>query len=102
MGMGASLSVAGLMNWDNRLFDDMSFPDGFSLNDKVLTIQNLVIECSPLEILYPDWNYMKFAIDAWSAKEKFTWDRRYRVALMQYNPLENYNRTEITTDQHSG
>lgn len=85
MGMGATLSVAGMMKWDNRLFDNMSFPDGFTLADKVLTIQNLVIECTPLEILYPDWNYLKFAIDAWSAKEKFTWDRRYTYFLHSWN-----------------
>lgn len=102
MARGSSLSLLGMYSWKDTLFDGMSFPSGFSADDKKLFVNNLVMECAELEILYSDWDFLKFAIDNWSAKELITWERLYKAAIMEYNPIENYNRTEDMTVTHAG
>lgn len=108
MGMGASLSLIGLYQWNNGLFETMAIPDGFTNEQKDLLINSILLECGELEVIYPDYDFMKFAIEAWSHKELPTWQRIYNASLLEYNPIENYNRTEETTivddgsDIHSG
>lgn len=108
MGMGASLSLIGLYQWNNGLFETMAIPDGFTNDQKDLLINSILLECGELEVIYPDYDFMKFAIEAWSHKELPTWQRIYNASLLEYNPIENYNRTEETTivddgsDIHSG
>lgn len=108
----AKLSIVGLYQWDNTIFSLMNYPsyDGneLSAEEKQMLIDNLMAECSGLEILYPNPFIMKNMISLWSMKEKPTWDRIYRAALLDYDPIENYHRTEHTIetlanyDQHSG
>lgn len=108
MGMGASLSLIGLYQWNNGLFETMAIPDGFTNEQKDLLINSILLECGELEVIYPEYDFMKFAIEAWSHKELPTWQRIYNASLLEYNPIENYNRTEETTivddgsDIHSG
>ena len=116
MGMGANMSILGLWQWDHSIFDLMQYPsfqDGETVyqltnDEKEMLINNLMAECAELEILYPNPTVMKNMIGLWSAKELPTWNRFYRAALTEYNPIENYHRTERATetlahyDQHSG
>ena len=102
MGRGACLSLLGLYTWNNGLFADMSYPDGWSTDEKQCFIDNLLMEAAELEVLYPDWDFMKGAIKQWSAKEVLTWQRLFDAMMLDYDPIENYNRIEATTDQHSG
>ena len=99
---GASLSLVGMYNWNNTLFDGMAYPSGFDSSDKQLFVNNLVMECAELEVLYSDWDFLKAAIDLWSQKELITWERIYQLSIIQYNPIENYNRTEKTNVQNRG
>ena len=99
---GASLSLVGMYNWNSTLFDGMAFPSGFDSSDKQLFVNNLVMECAELEVLYSDWDFLKAAIDLWSNKEIVTWERIYQLSIMQYNPIENYNRVERTDIQNRG
>lgn len=110
------MSILGLWQWDHNIFDLMQFPsfqDGetvheFTQDDKQLLINNLMAECAELEILYPNPVVMKNMIGLWSGKELPIWNRFYRAALTEYDPIENYHRTERATetlahyDQHSG
>ena len=102
MSNGAMLSLLGMYNWDDSLFDDMAFPEGFTADDETTFIDNLVLECAELEIIYSNWTFLKGAIKAWSVKELPTWQRIYNASLLEYNPIENYNRTEETTHQNFG
>ena len=110
------MSILGLWDWDNTIFDLMQYPtyqDGetlheFSTAEKEMLVQNILAECSNLEILYPNPVVMKNMIALWSMKEAPTWNRIFRASLAEYNPIENYHRTEIATqtlnhfEQHSG
>ena len=106
--MRSSVSILGLYNYDNTLFANMAYPTGFTANDKATLTNNLLMELAELEVVYPDVDFMKSAIGFWSAKEVVTWNRVYAAAQEEYNPIENYDRQESSTDvtdgtrQHSG
>lgn len=108
MSMGATLSVLGLYEWDNTIFDLMQFPEGFTNDEKNTVIQNILAECAELEFLYPNPTVAKNIIGIWSKKELPYWNRVYSASKLEYNPIENYRRNEdetITddkTEQHSG
>ena len=90
----ATLSILGLYNYDNTIFDNLVTP--FEDNENL--IQNILMECAELEILYPDADFMKFAIGTWSQKQLPIWSRLHNTEKLEYNPLENANRTEETND----
>ena len=106
--MQSNMSLLGLYNYDNTLFANMNYPEGFESDDKTNLVNNLLCELAELEVLYTSPSFMKTIIGVWSCKEKPTWDRIYAAAQMEYNPIENYDRQELSTDttgnsrQHSG
>lgn len=108
MSNGMRMSVLGLYTFNDRLFDEMKYPEGFTDEDKKTVINNILADCAGLEILFPDYDVCKNMIGLWSKFNMPTWNRIYKASLMSYNPIENYNRTEIETinskdtDIHSG
>ena len=108
MSRGANLSIMGLYNNDPTVLDLMVFPDGFTDEQKQNTKENILIECAEFEFLYANPTVAKNIIGIWSAKEKPYWNRIYQASLLEYNPIENYRRTETETiaddrtEQHSG
>ena len=100
--MQSSMSVLGLYNYDPTLFANMSYPDDFDSTDQQTLVNNLVCELAELEILYTSPAFMKTIIGVWSAKEVTTWNRIYAAAQMEYNPIENYDRQESSTDTTDG
>ena len=106
--MNAELSVLGLYNYDASIFDNMSYPDGFTTQDKTDFVDNLLMELAELEVIYTDPAFFKMAVAKWSKKEATTWNRIYTAAQLEYNPIENYDRQESETEvtdgsrQHSG
>ena len=96
--MSATLSIRGLYMADNTLFSEMSICSEMTNDDKDTIINNILMEYAQLEVIYPDPVFMKHAIGAWSWKEVPTWDRIYAAALAEYNPIENYNRTETSSE----
>jgi len=89
--MDTLLSIVTLYNWNNTLFDDMEIPVEV---DKEILIDNILLELGELELLYNDFDMMKFAIGRWSKKELKVWNDLYETTILEYNPIENYNRTE--------
>lgn len=108
MSNGSFMSVLALYRYKDNLFEGMKFPTGFSAEDKANTINNILLECAELDLLYPSWDTMHDVIPIWSAIELPVWTRIYKASQLEYNPIENYNRTEISTithdltEQHSG
>ena len=90
----ATLSIVGLYNWDDTIFDDMVLPDGIDKNE---IIEDILFQCAELEIVYPDWGVMKQAIATWSNEELFKWNKIQKLAELEYNPIENYDRMETET-----
>ena len=108
MSRGCRLSIVGLYNFNNHIFDNMKYPSGFNAVDMDTFIGNVLSECAELELLFPDYDYMKDMISLWSRLNLPVWERIYKASKLSYNPIENYNRTEIetitndNTDTHSG
>lgn len=102
MSRQAWLSLMGLYNWDNSIFDNMVLPDDFTQDDKTTLINNLLMETAELEVIYTDPDFIKNAIEAWSEKEVYTWTRLYDAMLAQYSPIENFDRYEDVDEQNRG
>lgn len=92
--MTGTMSVLGLYQWDNTLFSLLSLPEGL---DKETLVDFILAECSDLEILYPNPEVLKGLIGVWSATEQYTWGKLYATMQLQYNPIDNYDRTETRT-----
>lgn len=89
------LTVEGLYNYDNTLFDGFNVPDGLV---KDIAIDAILMRTRELEILYPDFTYMKNRITIWSNKYQINWKKLYDTTVLEYNPIENYDRMEDWTD----
>ena len=99
--MPATLSIRGLYIVNETLFSDMVMPDGMDASDRDIIVDNILNEYAELEVIYPDPVFMKDAIGKWSRKEVPTWQRIFNAAKAEYNPIENYNRTEESEETGS-
>lgn len=95
----ADLSVLGLYEWDNSLFDLMQLPEGLT---KDTLVKNLLAETAELEVLYANPIVLKNLIGVWSLKELPVWEHLYQTTQYEYNPIENYNRYEEGTEDSTG
>lgn len=89
------LTVEGLYNYDDTLFDGFNVPEGLV---KQIAIDTILMRTRELEILYPDFTYMKNRITIWSNKYQINWKKLYDTTVLEYNPIENYDRMEDWTD----
>lgn len=91
----ATLSILGLYNYDNTIFDGFAAPEGM---DKDNLIANLLLELAELEVLYPSAPMMKQAIFIWSTKMLEKWTKLLATTKYEYDPISNYDRTETWED----
>lgn len=97
--MRATMSILGLLNFDNDLFEDMVVPETI---DKEKLVDNIVEECAELELLFPSALTMKAILPRWSARRLPVWNRISEALTAEYNLLHNYDRTETWTDSREG
>ena len=89
------LSIMGMYEYDNSLFDGLDVPTYTDKNNvvhvvnKTDVINSILLNCAELEVLYPNFDTMKLAIGVWSAAEQDTWKKMYATVMMEYNPLWN-------------
>lgn len=80
---------------DPTILNGMTIPEGLDLD----TLKNnIILECAELEVLYSAPSFFKWAVNAWSLKEAPTWEKMYNALQVEYNPLENYDRSEEWTE----
>lgn len=111
----ATLSILGLYDYDNTILDGFlanlpdpekvpvdKYPDSYiqpaPLNTSSL-IDNIMIECSELEFMYPAPALAKRAITAWSVGMAHKWQKLYDTMWMIYNPLWN-NWRKFTSERN--
>ena len=97
--MRATMSVAGLYNYDNTLFDGLTVPDGM---DKDTLVALILQNTYNLECVYFDGNFLKAAITAWSAANQYKWRTLQKTTEFTYNPIENYDRKESYRNTDTG
>lgn len=93
----ATLTMIGLYNYDNTLFDNLTFPPGI---DKDLAVNQILMSCEEFEVLYPNLEFMKFQIENWGKKNYFTFDKWVKAFAEEFNPIHNYDRYEELEDEH--
>lgn len=98
MARGSRLSLLGLYTYDNTIFDNFKLPSSI---DKDVLINNLLMECAELEILYPNSDFMKNAIEQWSTKEIDNWNRIEELFKYNESPLSDIDITETTTHDYT-
>jgi hypothetical protein len=89
----AKLTIVGLYQYDNTLFDGMVLPEGI---DKDLLIDNIIMKGGEYEVQYPDLDVLKHLIGSWSRQWYDTFYNWLRATdeMKQIAPLDNYNRHE--------
>lgn len=95
MFLRSKLSILGLYEADNTLFNNLVLPVGV---DKDTLIAEIISECADLEVLYPDSDYMKMLIGYWSSGMLDNWQKMFDALQQNYDPLNSY-RKETT---HAG
>lgn len=93
--MSATLSLLGLYQYNNKLFDGLRLPEEV---DRETFINNLLAETAELEILYTNPEFLANMIAAWSAKELPVWEELEKTRHYDYNPINNYERNEESTN----
>jgi hypothetical protein len=110
------LSIQGIYEFDPSVFDGFESPsytdpdDNTHVLDRETVINNILLQCAELELIYPSVQMMKFAIGVWSASNSRTWDKLYKSMFVEYNPIWNVDATETETEtnerdinrQHTG
>ena len=87
------------LNPDHSVFDNMILPDGI---DRDTLIGSIILRCQEFELLYTDPDFMTAAVNVWSRKNYWTFDKWVKAINIEYEPLWNYDRTESVTDTHEG
>lgn len=90
----SNLSILGLYTYDNTIFDNIMLPSEL---DKNTLVDNILMEYAELEVLYPDADFMKEAIEKWSNSRLLTWERMTEVLYEKYDPFINIKRDETRT-----
>ena len=90
------LSIMGLYEYDNNIFQGLQLPEGLN---REATINEILLQCAELEVVYPNIDIMKLAITTWSVANQYTWQKLYDTMVVDYNPIWNVdaNVTETLT-----
>ena len=99
MPISARMSLWGLYQYDNTILDNLTLPTGMDADNLK---QNLLVETAGLSILYPDPDFLKTVIGLWSAERQDVWQKLYNTTVLQYDPIQNYDRTEETEEVNDG
>ncbi len=80
------LSILGMYEYDNSIFDDLNVPDGIN---KENVINNILLNCAELEIVYSEIETMRLGIKIWSDSNQITWKKLFDTMTVEYNPIWN-------------
>lgn len=89
------LSIQGIYEFDPTVFDGFEAPtytdpdNNIHVLNREDVINNILLQCAELEVVYPSPQMMKFAIGVWSASNQDSWNKLYASQLVKYNPIWN-------------
>lgn len=98
----AKITLIGLENYlnpDHSVFENMQLPDGI---DKDTLIGAIILRCQEFELLYSDPDFMIAAVNVWSRKNYWTFDKWVKLINKDYDPLYNKDYYEEYEDSHQG
>ena len=89
--------IRALIDYDNTIFDNMVLPENIALED---VVDNILYKYGDTPLMTPDPAVIKFYIGRWSSRRLPLWERYFAAITEEYNPLQNYDRTEKKTFTH--
>ena len=101
----AKLTTLAFYKWkiehDDDLFSELVLPDEV---DRTVLINHILLESTPFECLYTDPDIYQFIIGVWSRANLEKWQKWVDAweASSEFNPLENFDRSEHEVIQNSG
>lgn len=93
--------IRALLDWDPSLFDDMVLPENLDDEDGVvrgLIKDDIILRHGDTPLFIPEPSVMKYYIKSWSVKMLPIFTRYYNACITEYDPIENYNRSEYRTE----
>lgn len=81
-----AMSIVGMYNYDEDVFNGFNVPEGM---DRTSCIYEILMQCGELELIYQDWDLMQTAITAWSLMNLPVWQKLYDTTQLEYNPIWN-------------
>ena len=84
--MRAVADLLSFYQYDNSILSELVLPEGVDRDD---LINNLLMETAEIEVLYPNFDFLKGAIAAWSRKELPVWTELLKTTQYEYEPLWN-------------
>ena len=97
----AKITLTSFYTWFNTaveeddLFKNMSLPEGI---DKDTLVGNILMRGGEFEVMYSDPYFLQNLIGVWSSKWYRTFDKWVKALVIEYSPLENYDRMEEWQD----
>ena len=86
------ISLMAVYNHDNTVLDGMELPEEMNRN---ILIQKLLYETAELSLVYSEPDTLKDFIEIWSLSRIEVWNKLWDLAHEEYDPLVNYDRTEM-------
>lgn len=93
--------VRALLDWDPTLFDDMVLPEDLDDEDgmvRKLITDDIILRHGDTPLFIPEPTVMKYYIHSWSLKMQPVFQRMWNACIAEYDPIENYNRSEYRTE----
>ena len=88
------ITLYGMWRYSPDLFNDISLDERLEKN---LLITYIMQYCGSNEVRYPDPEILKMCVDAFFKSKKENYSRMLDALLIEYSPIENYNRMEERT-----
>lgn len=97
----SKLTIIGMENYlaPGSVFNGLVLPAGI---DKDIFIDSVILRGGEFELIYADADFLKLAVPAWGRKWYRTFSKWYEALQIEYEPLNNYDRTEEWTENESG
>lgn len=95
MFFSAALTLEGLYNYDQTLFDTLALPAGV---DKETLVQTLLFTAGDRNVVYASIPRFKQLLSTWCAVNRQTWEKLLYTTTVEYDPIANYDRQEKWTD----
>ena len=89
------MTLYGMYQYDPTLFDGVVLPDGM---DKTLMINQIIRQSGDLFPYYQVPPEVKTAITEWFTRRKDNFAKLWQGFTAEYNPIENYDRQEDSTE----
>lgn len=89
------MTLYGMYQYDPTLFDGVTLPEGM---DKTLMVNQIIRQSGDLFPYYQVPPEVKTAITEWFTRRKSNFAKLWQGFTAEYNPIENYDRHEDSTE----